>query len=67
MICSCSGMPGSNFHDEVDVFVVVCDLVIYKKYVFGLSDDQNMFLIYIWCLSMVPGSEPPISLEFPEL
>ena len=57
-------MPGSNFHDEVDVFVVVCDLVIYKKYVFGLSDDQNMFLIYIWSSSAVLVSQPPTSLEF---
>lgn len=44
----------------------LCDIVIYKKYRFGHSDDHNVFLIYIWSLSTVPDSQLPKSLEFPE-
>ena len=43
-----------------------CNIVIYKKYIFGHSDDQNIFLIYIWSLSMVAGLQLPKCLEFPE-
>ena len=28
-----------------------CDIVIYKKYISGHSDDQNIFIIYIWSSS----------------
>lgn len=27
---------------------VKCDIVICKKYIFGQSDEQNIFLTYIW-------------------
>ena len=67
MVYSCNGMPGRNFHNEVDIFVVMCNLVINKKHIFGHSDVQNMFLLYIWSLSMVPGSQPSKSLKFSEL
>ena len=33
-------------YQEVD-----CNIVIYKKYMFDYSDDQNVFFIYIWSLS----------------
>ena len=35
-----------------------CNIVINKKYKYGLSDDQDIFLIYIWSSSRVPGSAP---------
>lgn len=38
--------------------------MIYKNYVFGRSDDQNVFLIDIG--SMVPGSQLPKPLELSE-
>lgn len=34
-----------------------CNIVIYKKYMFGHSDDPNTFLMYIWSLSTVPGPQ----------
>ena len=40
--------------------------MIYKKYIFGHSDDQNTFLIHIWPSSMIPNSQLPKPLEFPE-
>ena len=43
------------------------NIVIYKKFAFGPSDDQNIFLIFIWSLSTVPGSQLPKPVEFPEL
>ena len=39
--------------------------MIYKKYVFGHSDDENIFLIYSWCFSRVPDSQLQKPLEFP--
>lgn len=42
------------------------DTVIYKKYAFGHSDDQNVFLMYVWSSSRVPGSQLPRPLTFPE-
>lgn len=33
------------------------NIVIYKKYISGRSDDQNILLIYIWSSSTVPGSQ----------
>lgn len=41
-----------------------CDL--WEIYVFGHSDDQNIFLIYICFLSTVPDSQLTKSLELPE-
>lgn len=43
-------------------------MLIYKKYVFGHSDEQNLFLIYIWSSSMstVPGSQLPKPRKFPD-
>ena len=35
-----------------------CNIVMNKKYIYGLSDDQDIFLIYIWSSSRVPGSAP---------
>lgn len=32
----------------MEIFIVVCDIMIYMKYIFGHSDDQNVFLIYIF-------------------
>ena len=29
---------------------------VYRKYIFGHSDDQNIFLIYIWSSFTVSGS-----------
>ena len=40
------------------------NIVIYKKYRFGHSDDQKLFLIYVWSLFVVSGSQPPKPLEF---
>ena len=33
-----------------------CDIVTYKKYVYSHWDDQNISLIYVWSLFVVPGS-----------
>ena len=44
----------------------VCHIVFYKKYIFDHSGDQNIFLIYIWSLSTVPGSQPPEPMDFPK-
>ena len=43
-----------------------CNIVINKKYIYGLSDDQDIFLIYICSLSTVPGSQLLKPLKFPE-
>lgn len=43
------------------------NIVIYKKFALGHSDDQSIFFIFIWSLSTVPGSQLPKPLEFPEL
>lgn len=40
--------------------------MIYKEHVSACSDEQNMFSIYMVFLSMVPGSQLPKPLEFPE-
>lgn len=37
-----------------------CDIVTYKKYAFGYSDDQIIFLIYIRSPSMIAGLEFPM-------
>ena len=39
-----------------------CDTVIYKKYIFDYSDDQNIFLIYIWSSSTAHSSQKPRNL-----
>ena len=44
----------------------VWNIVTYKKYIFGHSDDQNIFPIYFWSLSMVPGSQFPRPLKSPK-
>ena len=36
-----------------------------KRYIFGHSEDQNIFLIYIWSSSLVPGLQLLKPLEFP--
>ena len=41
-----------------------CNIVIYSKYTFGHSDDQNIFLIAMWSSSTVPGSQLSKPLEF---
>lgn len=38
----------------------------YNKYMFGRSDDHDIFLMYICYFPTVPGSQLPKSLEFPE-
>lgn len=38
--------------------------MIYKKYIFGHPDDQNIFLIYTWSSFTVPGSQLPKPLKF---
>lgn len=57
---------GQGFCHDVHQFIprrmaggqlAVCDILVYKKYVFGHSHNQNIFLIYI-CSSTVPGSQP---------
>ena len=40
-----------------------CGDVIYKKYIFGHSDDLNAFLTYMWSLFKGPGSKPPKALD----
>lgn len=39
--------------------------MISKKDIFGQTDDQNTFLLYIWFSSIVSGSQIPKPLEFP--
>ena len=41
--------------------------MINKKYIHGLSDDQAIFLIYIWSSSRVPGSAPKTLGNFPSV
>lgn len=37
------------------------DTEIYKKYIFGHSDDQNILLIHMWPSATVPDSQLPRS------
>lgn len=46
---------------EVQNVSMTCDTVICEKYVLGHS-----FLVYIWSLFMVPGSQLPTPSEFSE-
>ena len=41
----------------------LCNIVICKKYIIGHSD---VFLVYIWSSSMLPGSQFSKPLEFLE-
>ena len=34
-----------------------CDIIIHRKYIFGYSGDQDIFLIYIWSSSTVLRSQ----------
>ena len=45
-------------------FLLICNIVIYKGYILGHSDDQNSVLIYVWSLSTVSGSQVPKPLTF---
>lgn len=38
--------------------------MIYKKNLFGHSDDQSIFLIYMWSSSTVPGIQIPNPWNF---
>ena len=44
--------------------VTKCDTVVYEKYILGRLDDQNVFLIYIWSLSVVLAHSSPNSWDF---
>lgn len=39
---------------RVEILIVGCDIMTYKKYIFGHSDCQNTFLIF-----SVPGYSSP--------
>lgn len=41
-----------------------CNIVLYEKDTSGYSDDQNIFLIYIWSLSTVPAHSSLNPLNF---
>ena len=36
-----------------------CDIMIYKMYTFGRSDNQNIFLSHVWSSSTFSGSQLP--------
>lgn len=65
-----SGSASSGFFAELlgsDNLESFHDIVTHKKYIFGPSDNQNIFFTYICSSSMVPAPQLPKDLEFPKL
>ena len=69
---STTGPPGESLSVFLllsfvsSLFILDCDIMMYKKYIFAYSEGQDIFLIYILSSSTVPGSQLSKPLGFPK-